>query len=88
MAMFSPVFSAGDDGHQGKRSGSSRRHVCPGDQRARATALGSQRVIANTTDSMEDDGAFQRIFRLSLVEFAGCTATLFRLLDPVEREQG
>lgn len=57
-------------------------------QRARPMALGLQRMIADTADAMEEDGAFQGIFRFSLVEFAGGAATLFGLLDPVEREQG
>ena len=57
-------------------------------KRARTMALGLQRVIADTADAMEEDGPFQRIFRFPLVEFACGAATLFRLLDPVEREQG
>lgn len=59
-----------------------------GVERARAMALRLQRVIANTADTMEENGAFYRIFRLALIEFAGSAATLFGLLDPIEREQG
>ena len=50
-------------------------------QRARPMALGLQRMIADTADAMEEDGAFQGIFRFSLVEFAGGAATLFGLLE-------
>lgn len=57
-------------------------------ERARPMALRLQRVIADTADPMEEDGAFQCIFRLALVEFAGGATTLFGLLNTIESEQG
>lgn len=55
---------------------------------ARSMGLGLQCVIADTADPVEKDGAFQRIFGLTLVEFAGRATPLFGLFDPIEREQG
>lgn len=57
-------------------------------ERARPMGLGLQGVIADVADPVEEDGAFQCIFGLTLVEFAGCAAPLFWLLDPVECKQG
>ena len=54
-------------------------------ERARAMGLRLQRMIADTADPMEEDGTFQRIFGLTLVEFSGSATPLFGLLDPVER---
>jgi hypothetical protein len=59
--------------------------TCDEIERARPMALRLQRMVADTADPVEEDGAFQRIFGLALVEFAGSATPLFGLLDPVER---
>ena len=43
---------------------------------------------ADAANPVEEDGAFQSIFGLTLIEFAGRATPLFGLLDPVECKQG
>ena len=55
--------------HRGLKAGRVPQNDGTGDEveRTRTMALSLQRVIADTTDAMKEDGAFQRIFSFFLL---------------------
>ena len=45
-------------------------------------------AVSDFAEPVNEDGARQAVARLALVELAAGVAAQFRVLDPIEREQG